>query len=118
MEQKIEEKFEDVLNRVKDYDALDLAVPVANFAVHHCVAAVVVTIAHNLMPTTTRKEKIQLYIAARAVSGLVADKAAERISCKVKKGTEFAREIIRVIKNDDASKDDPTTAVPGSPETV
>ena len=109
------EKFDVVVEKAKQLTAADLAKTVATMTVHHCVAAVVVTIAHNLMPTTTKTQKVKLYIAARVVSGMVADKASDRIGQKFDTIEAFVREVNNKTKADETSTDEPTEAVQEEP---
>lgn len=92
--ESMNEVFVETREQAKGLSPADVAEGVTSWTVHHCVAAVVVIAVHKLAPATTKKEKIQLYIASRAMSGLVADHAAKRMSKKAYKAVEFIQGLV------------------------
>lgn len=111
-----EKSFEELKSGLKELTPADIAEGATSLVVHHCVAAVVVAIAHNLMPTTTKKEKIQLYVASRAVSGMVADKAAKRMAKKAYKTVAFVTELVNKYKTWETATNESTEVVQTEPE--
>ena len=50
-----------------------IAKKIARFAVGRCVSGVIVTAAHNITPTHTKTQKVQLDVGAYVVGAVVAD---------------------------------------------
>lgn len=79
-----------------------LAKAVVGHSIRFAVSGALATV----VPVDSRKDKIRLAVASYAISGLVADKAKERVSEKIDEKIDFAKKVFSRVQEMGQAKPD------------
>lgn len=106
----MDKKTEESLEKIKKTSKTTIARAITRTVVKRSVSGILVTIIHTQCPTFNKSQKVQLYVGAWAVGGMIGDKAGDWAADEVSDAIDAVKNVIKIIKGE--TDEDSTEEVP------